>query len=467
MKPMARGGHAPGVFAPGRRLLTSGLVLIVTMVAFEALAVATILPLVEADLGDLHLYGWVFSAFFLGNLVGIVIAGRAADRTRLVIPFVGGLVLFTTGLALGAVAPSMLILVAARGLQGLGAGALPAVAYVCIGRAYVAEQRPRMFALLSTAWVVPSVIGPAVAGFVGESVGWRWVFAGLLPLVASIGMVVVGAVGHLEGADGAGAATVSVRDAVVVAGAGAVVLAGLGADEWWLAAVLVLVGLAAGLPAYRRLTPTGTLRLARGLPAAVGLRGVLTFSFFAADAYVPFTLTTVRGLSPALAGLALTAAALMWAAGSWIQARRVHRTGPRALVRAGFTVLAATTAAFTLVPAPAVPAIAALPAWGLAGLAMGLAYSPLSLTVLGFAPRGQEGSATAGLQLSDTLGVALGTGTAGALVAFAATAGWDPSTGPFLVFGMAGAVACAGVILTSRLPDRLPPERDQPSDLTA
>jgi MFS family permease len=71
------GHHGPSVFAPGVRLLTTGMVLIVTLVAFESMAVATVMPLVEDDLGDLWLYGWVFTAFFLGNLVGAVIAGSA------------------------------------------------------------------------------------------------------------------------------------------------------------------------------------------------------------------------------------------------------------------------------------------------------------------------------------------------------------------------------------------------------
>ncbi len=392
------------------------------MVAFEALAVATILPLIEAELGDLHLYGWVFSAFFLGNLVGIVVAGRAADRVKPVVPFVVGVVLFLVGLALGAAAGSMLLLVVARALQGLGAGALPAIAYVCIGRAYPAEVRPRMFALLSTAWVVPSLIGPALSGLVGETIGWRWVFAGLLPLVAVIAAVVVVAMRPLAAPD-TEAPEVSVRDALLVAGGAALLLAGLGADQLLVVGALVVAGLAIGLPAYRRLTPPGTLQARPGLPAAIMLRGVLTFAFFSADAYVPFALTTIRGLPAGVAGLALTAATLSWTAGAWVQERRVRRVGPRPLVATGFWLLCAVPAVLTIVLVPSVPAAVGIPLWGLSGLAMGLAYSPLSLTMLASATPGQEGAATSALQLSDTLGVALGTGTAGALVAWGSSRG--------------------------------------------
>src|ERR1700733_9833582 len=90
-----------GIWAPAHRRLTVGLVLAVTFVAFEALAVATILPVVGRQLGDLRLYGWVFSAFLLASLIGIVLAGTLADRVPLGQPMLAGLVLFAVGLIIG------------------------------------------------------------------------------------------------------------------------------------------------------------------------------------------------------------------------------------------------------------------------------------------------------------------------------------------------------------------------------
>jgi MFS family permease len=119
-------------------------VLAVTVVAFEALAVATILPIVSRDLGDFRLYGWVFSAFLLSSLLGIVVAGTLADRGPLERPMLAGLGLFAAGLAVGGLAPDMPVLVAGRALQGLGAGVVPAVGYVAISRAYPDVCRPRM-----------------------------------------------------------------------------------------------------------------------------------------------------------------------------------------------------------------------------------------------------------------------------------------------------------------------------------
>ena len=136
-------GPAGGIWAPARRPLTVGLVLAVTFVAFEALAVATILPVVGRHLGDLRLYGWVFSAFLLASLIGIVLAGTLADRVPLARPMLAGLALFALGLVIGGTAPNMPALVAGRAVQGLGAGVVPAVAYVAISRCYPEECRPR------------------------------------------------------------------------------------------------------------------------------------------------------------------------------------------------------------------------------------------------------------------------------------------------------------------------------------
>jgi len=434
------------------RLLTVGLILLVTLVASEALAVATVMPKVEDDLGDLWLYGWVFSAFFLGNLVGLVVAGQACDRMRPVVPFAIGLVLFMVGLVLGGLAGSMGMLVGARVLQGMGAGALPAVAYVAIGRQYAPVSRPRMFALLSTAWVVPSVIGPGLAAVVGEHFGWRWVFLGLVPIVGACGVAVMGSVGHIPAPEAPLEEVSSLRDALLTAAGAGLTLAGLAESRLLLAIPLVVAGLAVLVPAFRRLTPPGTLRARRGLAAAVLIRGVLTFSFFQGDAYVPLSLTSIKGASTFFAGVTLTAASLTWTAGSWIQARRVTHDGPRPLVRVGFVSIAIGVVLMMVTLLDGVPIALAIVAWSAAGLGIGLAYAPISLTTLALAEPGREGSATASLQLSDVLGTALGTGIGGVIIATGQRQDWSLQPTLLAIFAMSLAMSIVGVVLSSRLP---------------
>ena len=176
-------GNDGGIFRGERAGLTIGLLMAVTIVAFEALAVSTVMPKAEEDLGNLALYGWVFSGFLLASVIGIAWAGEQADRYGPGRPLAIGMTLFTIGLLIAGLAPSMLILVAGRVVQGLGAGALPAIVYVVIGRGYSESLRPRMLAMLASAWVVPGFIGPAIGGAVAEWVSWRATFLMIVPLI--------------------------------------------------------------------------------------------------------------------------------------------------------------------------------------------------------------------------------------------------------------------------------------------
>lgn len=451
---------AEGVWAPSRRRLTAGLVLTVTLVAFESLAVSTVMPVIKDELGGLGLYGWVFSGFYLGMLLGIVVAGQLADAYGTRFPFVMGLVAFCTGLVIGAAAQSMGMLVAGRVVQGFGVGVVPAVAYVSVGRVYPPELRPRVFAVFSTAWVVPSLVGPAAGSALAEAFSWRAVFGALLPLVAVAAWMTLPALtnGMAEPSDavadkGGRSGTRIGLALLLVLGAGAV-LAGTTVSVPILAVALVVVGLPPAIWAFVRLVPPGTVRLAAGLPAAIAARGILTFAFFGADVYVPLELKDVRDQSTFMAGAALTAATLAWTAGSWINQKVVTTVGPRWLVRRGFLCIALGIGGMLLVLS-AVPAWMALPFWAVAGLGMGLAFSPLTVTVLDAAEPGNEGEATAALQLSDVLGSSISVGLGGAFVALGESRDWDVGASLVPVFVLMLVVAVGGFAAAGRLPRTL------------
>jgi len=442
---------------PARRGLTIGLVLTITLVAFEALAVITILPAIKDDLQGISLYGWVTSAFQLGVLVGIVVAGGQADRRGPAPPFVAGVLVFAVGLAAGGMATSMLVLVLARGLQGLGAGAIPAVAYASIGRSYPEALRPRVFAVLSTAWVVPGLIGPAVSALVAERFGWRWVFLGLLPLVLASGALALPSLRRLGPPKEPLVQRGRLAKAIGVAVGTGLLLAGLTSRSLLAGAVMVGAGLAVAAYPLRGLLPPGTLRARPGLPVAVLSRALLTFAFFGADTYVPLAITSVRGQSTAVASVAVTAATLAWTAGAWVQERKAAAWPGRRLIRTGFLIVAAGIGLELAALFPGVPVAVGVAGWAVGGFGIGLAYSPVSLIVLGEAPSGQEGAASASLQLADTLGVALGAGLGGVLVAFGAAAGWLPRTGIAGAFTLTAAVALLAAVLARRIPSRTIP----------
>ena len=240
------------------------------------------MPDVANEFGEAgtNLYGWAFTAFFLGTLIGIVAVGGLVAR-GLAAPFLGGLGLFAIGLLIGGLAPSMEVLVLARFIQGLGAGAIPPIAYVAIARSMPEELRPRMFAWLSTAWALPGVMGPAIAGIVGDTIGWRAVFLGLLPLVVVAAVTTTPALRAVapppEAVDAEAQAAASLRRrlpmAVLVAAGTALFTAAITTGEPLALVGLALPGLAIGVFALRRLTPPGTLRAAPGMPTAVLIRG--------------------------------------------------------------------------------------------------------------------------------------------------------------------------------------------------
>src|ERR1700757_2175083 len=446
-------GGGPGLWAPQRRALTAGLVLTITFVASEALAVVTVMPVVARDLGGLRLYGWVFSGFMLGSVVGIVAAGREADRRGPAVPFVAGVALFGSGLAVAGRAPSMAVLVAGRVLQGVGAGAVPSVAYATIGRSLPETLRARMMAVLSTAWVVPGLIGPAISAEVARLFGWRWVFLGLLPVVAIAGSIAVPALTRLGPPPASQAREHRLTDGLRTAAGATMLLAGLslaaGSGAIPAGLALIAAGVIIGLPALRRLVPAGTLTGRPGLPATIARRGPLTLTFCGADAYVTLAVTAVRHRTPVVAGLAVTGATVAWTAGAWVQARLNDVWEGRRLVRTGLVIILAGIAGMILVLQPAVPVAVGLAAWTVAGLGMGLAYAPLSLMMLQKALPGQEGQASASLNLADVLGPAIGIGAGGAAVA--AAAGGDLRLGITAAFAVAAAVGVVALAFTRRL----------------
>ncbi|MET0389740.1 MAG: MFS transporter [Polyangiales bacterium] len=424
---------SPSLWGPELRRLTLGLTLVVVASAFEALAVATTMPATLRELGGLALYGWTFSAFTLANLIGISVAGHESDRRGLGGLFVAGTVLFCVGLLISGFAPAMLVIVLGRVLQGFGAGLLSTVAYASIAQVYTSEQQPRMLATLSSAWVVPGLVSPGLAGLVTEHVGWRWVFIGLVPLPLIAAILALPALRALPKP----AQTTERKGQIGLAlqlgiGAGAA-LSGLGLSSWLVGLPLVAAGGIVATRALARLVPPGTLHARRGQPAAIASMALITFAFFGTEAFVPLALSHVRQAPVWLSGLPLTAAALTWTAGAWLPVRLAGKVSRRRMVQGGLAMLGCGIVGVAALLLPSVPAAASIVvAWSAAGLGMGLAFTTTSAAILESAPAGESATASASLQLAQVLGGAVATGLGGAIVA-APFAGDPPRVGIALV----------------------------------
>ena len=405
-------------WSPALRMLTLGALVTIAANAFESLAVATIMPRVSEDLGGLQYYGWAFSAFTLANIVGLTIAGSESDRVGPGRPYIAGILIFAVGLLVAGLAPSMLILIVGRAIQGFGGGLFNSAVYVVVGRAYPASAKPRMLALMASAWVIPGLIGPAFAGVITDLTHWRVIFLGLLPFLTLAAVLAYPRIRPITGRDDA-----SERDwrrfgvALALAAGATSLFAGLGMSNVLRAVPFVLAG---GIVVYftvRWLMPAGTLRAASGLPAAIAAMALLNLGFFGVDAFLPLALTDIRDRSTAFAGLALTAATVSWSTGSWIQAHVSDTRSRRQIIRLGFSLIIAGCAGVMLTLFDDVPVLLAPIFWMVAGLGIGLAYSALSLTVLQTAEPGKEGIATSSMQIAAVLGFGFGAGIGGAWIA--------------------------------------------------
>lgn len=440
---------APGavrteLFGPDRRATTTGLVLLISLIAFESMGVGTAMPAVVADLGAVSMYGWPFVAFTAAAVLGTVLGGRWCDRAGPRVPLVVSPLLFGIGLLVAGTAATMAQLLLGRLLQGLGAGALGVAVYVLIAVVYAERARPAVFGLISSAWVLPSLVGPPVAGLITETASWHWVFLGLVPVVALAVALVLPAVRRL-GPPGPATARPARRGVVPAAVAAAV---GVSALSWAAqqagAAAAVVAGAAVVLlvPAVPRLLPPGVARAARGIPTVVLARGLLAGVFFTVNAYLPLMLHGTHGWSLAAAGLPLIVGSLGWSVASAWQGRRPVPSRSR-LLGIGFAALAVGVAGMLLVaPSWGVPALA-LPFWALAGVGMGLGFSSVSFLLLQQSAPGSVGSHSSAAQIADQLATALMIGLGGALLSLLGS----PAVAlPVLLAVLTGLAVCGAAV---------------------
>nr|CTQ92315.1 transmembrane transport protein [Kibdelosporangium sp. MJ126-NF4] len=434
------------LWAAEYRAVSVGMTLLVTLVAFEHLGVNTAMPRMVADLRGGALYSWPFTVFLVAALIANVLAGRLCDRRGPAFGLYTGVFLFMAGLLVAGLADSMWVLLIGRALQGFGGGTISIAIYVMIAYVYPERSQPAAFGLLSAAWVLPSLVGPAVAGTITEHASWRWVFLGLVPIALVGALLLLPAVRKLP-------AQVENTDAV----RGGLVLAafasalGIAAMTWAaehpsLSTLLLgVLGLALLLPALFRLLPKGTLTARPGLPVTVLARGLLGGAYMAIEVYVTLTLTSVHGYSPLMAGLPLTIGALAWSAAALIPARNpdVDRL---VFVRWGFGFLAAGALTMLLVAPTWGWGWIAFVAWLVASAGMGLGYSSLSVLTMRYSTLREQGANAAALQVSERVFSAVLVGVGGVLLALLASPQHPTPAIVILDIAMA-AVAVIGALL--------------------
>ncbi|MDT0157366.1 MFS transporter [Microbacterium sp. ARD32] len=455
----------PTIWDRSRLGITVGTVVLIFLAALEALAVTTVMPVVADDLDGEALFAVAFSATLATGVIGMVASGAWSDSGGPRPPLYTAVALFAVGLLVSGLALDMYTFIAGRLIQGLGAGGQTVALYVVVARLYPPQLHGRIFAAYAAAWVVPSMVGPFLAGAVTEFLHWRWAFLGVAVLtVAAFALVAVrlrgvslaadagdpGRTGEPASDSGEPASAPVVTASVPVVTASVPVApvsvpvvpearAGrarrrVGVAVRLLLAVLVAVcavsvGFAADLPAalggpgtgaaiavvaimvigvaLLPLLPVGSLRAASGLPSVVLMRAIAAGAFFAAEAYVPRLLIDRFEFSPTVAGLALTLSALGWSGASAVQGRYGDLLGSARIVTLSTVLMAVGFSSALAVSILGADPWIVVTGWFFAGAGMGLLYPRLTVLTLAYSTTADEGFNSSALSIADSTGSAV------------------------------------------------------------
>jgi EmrB/QacA subfamily drug resistance transporter len=431
----------PGYLLPMRQTLLAitGVLLGMLVAVLNQTIIATALPTIVRDLGGVEHYSWVFSAYMLGSTVTVPIYGRLSDiygRRRF---FALGLIIFATGAVVGAAASSMGMLIAARAIQGLGAGALIPLAIITIGDLVPPSERGRWQGLTGAVIGVASVLGPFTGGWIVDHASWRWVFLVSLP-VAAVALVVGLATLKIPPHPEAGRDVDYTGAGLLVTGVSAILLATVWGGQqypWGSGQVIGLFAVGAALTA---LFVAHELRVRHPLIAPALFRDRVIVSaclagfsvgvaMFGAIMFVPLFVQGALGASATNSGVVLTPLMLALMLASVGSGQIITRTGRYrwallagpVVMAGGFLVLASLDEASSIGAAVAGTVIL--------GLGLGLLMQNLVLVVQNAAPARALGAATGATQFFRQIGGTLGVTVMGAILAAGLPAGTALASG--------------------------------------
>ena len=178
--------------APAHRgWILAGLMAMMMLAAMDTTIVSTAIPQIVGDLGGLALVSWVFSIYLVAQTVTIPVYGKLSDLLGRKPVLMGGAALFLLGSVACSLAWNMHALIAFRGLQGLGAGAIMATVMTLAGDLYTVQERGAVQGWLSSVWGMAAIAGPLLGGALAEYASWRWIFLVNLP-IGAVALLLVG-----------------------------------------------------------------------------------------------------------------------------------------------------------------------------------------------------------------------------------------------------------------------------------
>ena len=393
--------------------------------ALDALVMSAAMPTIIAELGGLHLYSWVYSAYLLARAVSLPIFGKLADIFNSKRLFIITISIFLMASIFAGLAQTMTQLILWRAFQGIGGGGIFALVYIVLADISSPESRAKNLSLGSFIWGLASVFGPTFGGFVVTYFSWRWIFFVNVPLsilsLLGIGFYLVEIREKKKEAaiDYLGALTLSTG----VLGLLTIFLLA-GRNYSWDSPpiiLLILVTVVSSIAFYfrekRAREPILSLDFFgnRGFSAGNGAAFLASFSIFALFAYSPLFIQGALGKTPLEMSLAMLSLSLGWSVGALSCGQLVNRIGKKPLAILGSLCLV-VGGGITLTFSTATPMTTCVIVLGLIGIGMGFVSMATLLIVQDSLAVSDLGVATASQQFSRTLGGTIGVGIAGSFV---------------------------------------------------
>ncbi|WP_116203082.1 MFS transporter [Amycolatopsis circi] len=403
---------------------------------------ASLLPTAVADIGGERLYAWNMTAFLVAQVVATMFVSRALARLGNAAAYYLGFGVFAAGSVLCAVSPAMPVLLAGRGVQGLGAGLLTGLGFAVIHSALPQHLWARGSALISAMFGVGNLVGPALGGLFAQFGSWRVAFVVLAVAAVVIAALVPRALPRSE-RSGETVPVPTFALVAVVGAVGAVSVAGILTNVVAMAAFIV-VGFAF-IAAFLLVEKRAAIRVlpAETYESGSSLRWIyLTIMCLAAgvsvESFLPLFGQHLGGLPPAAAGFFSAALSFGWSAGQIVSssARRV-----RLLCLAGPTLLAVAFIVLALLQQENASVLAWLVVLLAGGTGIGIAMPHLSVAAMA---SGQQAAAAIATVL--TMATAFGASIAGLLVNLGAPS--MVTSARYLLIGFA-VVAAAGIFTTA------------------
>jgi MFS family permease len=393
----------------------------------------------------------------MASIAGMAFAGVWVDRINLYrVALVTMLTLAFGSLIIG-FSNSLEIFVAGRILQGFALGIDLVTMYVIVGRAYPETVRPKALGMLAGAWVIPGLVGPALAGAMVHMWSWRSIFL-VIPLVLLLPLTLLLPRLHsLPPATSNESPQGHVKTLAVILLIGGLTMLQFmsgraGHETWQVVAAGIAFALSVIAVSTRWLMPRGFLVAKRGLPAVIALRGLVAASYFSTEVFIPLALQN-RGVSVTMSGLILGSACVMWFAGSSFQGSASMGWSRSRFLLFGFTTLVMATLILpfaVLVPSSdRTAALATAAVWSFAAFGVGVIYPTLGVLLLEDSTSYAADSAS--LQMSDSLGVIVGTAIAGAFLTAASVQG-SPNSNVFsIIWLLTAAIGGVALLLAPRV----------------